>query len=284
MTPADHSMKDDQAPRASPSASPSPLVELRQYALQPGRRDVLIELFERALIETQEEVGLRVIGQFTDYDDPNRFVWIRGFADMDSRREGLESFYGGPVWAEHADAANATMIDSDNVFLLRAVKSEATFKPAEERPPVDAEAGDRGAVSAAIAYLPSADVGIAAVDLLESAIAPVIADSGGSLLGYFVSEATENDFPRLPVRENEPVLVWFAGFGDEPEWMDFAHTAAVFGNAGLGSRIDRLRLIPTARSLITGGTPSCSEAEVLTEASRDRAQLPDVARLSRPRP
>jgi hypothetical protein len=36
--------------------------------------------------------------------------------------------------------------------------------------------------------------------------------AGGSVLGYFLSENSQNSFPRLPVRENEPVLVWFAGF------------------------------------------------------------------------
>src|SRR5207248_9892330 len=40
-----------------------PIVELRQYTLHPGKRDVLIDLFEREFIETQEAVGSKVIGQ-----------------------------------------------------------------------------------------------------------------------------------------------------------------------------------------------------------------------------
>ena len=38
---------------------------------------------------------------------------------MRARRRALEAFSGGLVWKEHASAANATMIDSDNVLLLR---------------------------------------------------------------------------------------------------------------------------------------------------------------------
>jgi hypothetical protein len=95
------------------------VIELRQYTLRPRQRDVLIDLFDREFVETQGSVGMRVMGQFRDLDDPNRFVWLRGFADMASRALGLEAFYGGPVWAAHRDAANATMIDSDNVLLLR---------------------------------------------------------------------------------------------------------------------------------------------------------------------
>jgi NIPSNAP len=96
-----------------------PIVELRQYTLHPGKRDVLIELFDRELVESQEALGMTVLGQFRDVDDPDRFVWLRGFRDMTNRAEGLSAFYGGPVWQRHREAANATMIDSDNVLLLR---------------------------------------------------------------------------------------------------------------------------------------------------------------------
>jgi NIPSNAP len=95
------------------------VIELRQYTLRPGARDVLFELFDRALAEGQEAVGIRMIGWFRDLDDPNNFVWLRAFSDMAARAQALEAFYGGPVWAEHRNDANATMIDSDNVLLLR---------------------------------------------------------------------------------------------------------------------------------------------------------------------
>ena len=95
------------------------IVELRRYALRPGARETLIELFDRELVETQEEVGMHVLGQFRNLDDPDSFVWLRGFSDMPTRKHALEAFYGGPVWKQHAGAANATMIDVDNVLLLR---------------------------------------------------------------------------------------------------------------------------------------------------------------------
>ncbi|MFE0316920.1 NIPSNAP family protein, partial [Streptomyces albogriseolus] len=77
------------------------VIELRQYTLRPGRRDELIELFDREFVETQEETGMVVLGQFLDLDDPNCFVWLRGFRDMTARHHALTAFYGGPVWAEH---------------------------------------------------------------------------------------------------------------------------------------------------------------------------------------
>jgi hypothetical protein len=252
------------------SSGSSPIVELRQYTLHPGQREVLIELFERALIEPQEEVGMRVLGQFIDRDDPDRFVWLRGFADMHSRRDSLAAFYGGPVWQAHRDAANATMIDSDNVLLLRAARSGAAFRPGDQRPAGGADGNRTGIVSAAILYLRTAGTGRAAVDVFESTVAPAIAAAGGSLLGYFVSETSRNDFPRLPVRENEPVLAWFAGFADEPDSTIVARAASPFAKARLSRRIEHLRLAPTPRSLLTADTPSCAAAEALAERWQQR--------------
>src|SRR4051812_37291441 len=94
------------------------LTELRQYTMVPGQRDTLVELFDRAFVESQEAVGIRVIGQFRDLDRPDRFVWLRSFPDLPSRTRALAAFYGGPVWREHRDAANATMLDSNDVLLL----------------------------------------------------------------------------------------------------------------------------------------------------------------------
>jgi hypothetical protein len=114
-----------------------PIVELRQYTLRPGQRDVLIDLFDREFVETQEAAGMGVLGQFRDLDAPDRFVWLRGFPDMVARADSLGAFYGGPVWREHGRAANATMVDSDDVLLLRPVAQRWAFpEPRAARPPV----------------------------------------------------------------------------------------------------------------------------------------------------
>ena len=104
-----------------------PVIELRQYTLKPGQRDALIDLFDRHFVESQEADGMTIVGQFRDRQRPDRFVWIRGFPDMASRHQALERFYGGPVWAAHRTAANATMLDVSDVLLLRPVRSDAGF-------------------------------------------------------------------------------------------------------------------------------------------------------------
>ena len=109
----------DTIPRSSEETKSSSILELRQYTLYPGKRDTLIDLFERDFLDPQEVMGAELIGQFCDLENPNRFVWLRGFPDMSSRGRMLEEFYTGSIWKAHREEANATMEDSDNVLLLR---------------------------------------------------------------------------------------------------------------------------------------------------------------------
>ena len=122
------------SPRQAVDTTIHAIVELRQYTLHDGKRDTLIDLFERYFIEPQEALGMKVIGTFRNLDRPNSFVWLRGFTDMDSRLAGLTDFYAGPVWKTHREAANATMIDSDDVLLLHAPSDWAAFRNVAARP------------------------------------------------------------------------------------------------------------------------------------------------------
>ncbi|SFW90422.1 NIPSNAP family protein [Amycolatopsis australiensis] len=150
------------------------VLELRRYRLRPGRRDELIELFERELVEPQEAAGAHLFGLFRAGED---FVWLRGFRSMPDRKAALESFYSGPVWQEFRDAANATMLDSDDVHLLRPVRRGLAAPPPGS--------GVYVTVSPPAAPPPAA-------------------------FAAFGTEPSENDFPRLPVHTDTPVSVWFS--------------------------------------------------------------------------
>ena len=54
-----------------------PVIELRRYDMKPGRREELIDLFEEHFVAGQEKDGIRVIGQFRDRNNADRFVWMR---------------------------------------------------------------------------------------------------------------------------------------------------------------------------------------------------------------
>src|SRR5471032_663591 len=130
-----------------------PIVELRQYTLHPNMLDGFIQMFEREFIETQEAVGITVIGHFRDQNDPNRFVWLRAFSDIPARAEALQAFYGGPVWKAHRDEANANFTDTDNVLLLRPVSVASEFSLAKfQRAPLKTSLPAKGMVVATVYY------------------------------------------------------------------------------------------------------------------------------------
>jgi len=223
------------------------IVELRQYTLRPGRRDDLISLFEERFIEVQEALGMGILGQFRDAADPDRFVWLRGYADMASRRRALEGFYDdSPVWREHRTAANDTLVDSDNVLLLRPARpgSGVRVNPAD-RPARDAPE-QAGRVIAAICSFDAPVTGEVAGSIDEVAAAALRA-AGGTPLGCYVTEPSKNDF-RHPVREGENVLVWL---GSAPDDMASSALRAVRElTSRLAVPVEILELVPTRRSLL----------------------------------
>jgi len=191
----------------APTGRAAPIVELRQYTLHKGMRETMIALFEREFLTTQAEVGMEVIGQFRDLDDPNRFVWLRGFPDMVSRAASLGAFYGGPVWRAHGKAANATILDSDNVLLLRPLGADGGFDRARGAP------AKAGLVVVEIRYLDRAALPAFSA-FYANHMAPRIAAAGAAPLATFVTEESANTFPRLPVRESATVLASVLGFAN----------------------------------------------------------------------
>jgi quinol monooxygenase YgiN len=240
--------------------SPCSVLELRQYTLRPGQRDALIELFEREFIEPQEAAGMTLFGQFRDRDAPDRFVWLRGFTDMPARAVALAAFYGGPAWQAHRDAANATMLDSDNVLLLRPAHPDSGFRPGGRPAPGHATAQ---LVVATLCHVAQPlDPGSTA--FFDDVVAPLLVDAGAAVLATLVSEPGPNNFPLLPVREGEHVLAWFLAFDTIQAYLQ--HCDALAANPAWQSAstelrrmttgIETLRLAPTARSrqLLAQGT------------------------------
>jgi hypothetical protein len=236
------------------------VVELRQYSLWPGQRDVLIDLFDREFVESQEVAGMTIVGQFRDMADPDRFVWIRGFDSMPSRARALASFYGGPVWKACSARANATMIDSDNVLLLRPVTAHSGFPaPSAARLPIGHTSPAASRILVTI-YYRDRPFDQAFADFFDRQARPVLTGTGAVPLACLQTEHAENTFPALPVRTRENVFVWLARFpspahlsshlyqiDQSRDWQDRvlpSLTAMITGES------QELQLAPTARSLL----------------------------------
>lgn len=234
------------------TAAQAEVVELRQYKIVPGQRDTFTALFDREFVETQEAHGMRLVGQFSDLDDPNRFVWIRQFDSVASRAPALTAFYGGPVWQANRGAANPLLEDNDNVLLLRPAAQGRGFAPAGAR------SGEAGLVTAHILYLwkaPEEDFAA----FFDAEARPRLEAAGLPVLAQLVPEPSPNDFPRLAVRQGEKVFVWFTRTADEAAYAAArARLAADPAWAPTRARLEDaqerspqvLRLAPTSRSAL----------------------------------
>jgi len=224
------------------------IFELRQYTLKPGRRDDLIGLFEREFVESQEVLGMGLPGTFRDADRPDRFVWLRGFPDMESRARSLAAFYGGEVWKANRNAANETMIDSDNVLLLKPAWGGARFPEGGTRAALGASGSARGLVVGTI-YNFEQHVPPEFIGEFRKAIPSLYAAPGTKPVAALVTENSPNNFPALPVREGEHVFIWFVLFADSAAQ---AHPQSLPDELSrfMHRPIEVLKLIPTARSLL----------------------------------
>jgi hypothetical protein len=239
----------------------SPVVELRQYDLVPGTRDTLIGIFDRHLIEGQEAEEMVIIGQFRDLDNPDSFVWLRGFADMTARRTGLESFYGGAVWASHRSAANATMIDASDVRLLRYARPTwSLVTPAHDRPRPGSGVGPPSTLYQLDICSLRAPVDAAWRRGFEREVLPLLVECGATPCAVLETEPAENDYPRLPVRSGENVFAWLSRHANadaalragerlarSTRWSELVLPRLLSASA---APMQQMRLCPTSRSLL----------------------------------
>lgn len=245
---------------ALPLAS-CPVVELRRYTLHPGRLPDLLAVFEEHLVEPQEEAGMTVAGTFADEDAPDTFTWLRGFAGHQSRVRALTDFYSGPVWRRHAAAANATMVDSDDVLLLRPTIPAHPPATAVPRDRARSAAPREGVLLGTLAPLDGQGDGHrdgeGDGEGRATALVPALEDVLGTRVAVWRTDPHPNDFPALPVR-TERAVTWLAVLPD-PASRDAA-LAALHGSA-VGAELARLgphdvrRLRPTPRSAHPGPVP-----------------------------
>lgn len=87
------------------------IVEVRTYRVKAGRRDEFIEFFESRAIPALRSFGMTVLGPLLDLENPNKFVWLRGFPSLEERERMKDAFYGGKLWTDELEALAMPMLD-----------------------------------------------------------------------------------------------------------------------------------------------------------------------------
>ncbi|HYC27561.1 MAG TPA: hypothetical protein VEB42_02080, partial [Chitinophagaceae bacterium] len=185
------------------------VLEIRNYLLKPGARETFIKYFQDNFIESQNQLGGYVLGQYRVKGFEDNFCWFRGYADMASRSKYLPAFYHGFFWKERRSVANSMLLNNDNVYLLKPV-------------------APGGSVKFKIAH-----TGITVIDLyiangkLDKLIdayfrkcIPVLEANGITDYSVWTSELTGNDFPALPVFQDKNLMVTITFYKDELEYAE----------------------------------------------------------------
>jgi len=190
---------------------PIKVIELRNYLLKPGVRDQFIDYFEDRFIDSQNELGGFVLGQFRIRDNENHFFWIRGFENISTRSRFLPAFYGGAVWNEFGPAANDMMLEWHNVHLLKSLMGDKNINS-------DVFAGKKGIV--VIDYYTVQDGRLnELINFFRTESIPFHQSLNIYDTTLLISEMTENDFPRLPVIQDRNMLVTITNFKGESEYQ-----------------------------------------------------------------
>ena len=225
------------------------VLEIRNYLLKPNRLEHFIDYFEAHFIASQEAVGMSILGQFRLLSEPDRFVWIRGFRDMETRFEALQNFYSGPVWAKYGPLANDMMLEWHNVHLLRPAAS-LTLNDGVSAQSIAADLAN-GTISP--------DTGIIAIDFYQVAsprekaeinILKAYHEADIQIRGLFVAETRENTFSRLPVYQVEDAFVVISAYESEADSEKRSVVVRQLAQNGIALHptIPSLLLSPTLRS------------------------------------
>lgn len=185
-----------------------PIIEFRRYTTIEGGQAAFARYFETLFPEAFQQLGAMALGQFTERERRNSFLWLRGFASWEQRAVVNAAFYYGPVWKEHKATLNGLMTDSDDVLLLRPLRAGSGVPTL---PTVDPWQEPHGAQGEAVAVLFSVQPGAGTPEHLAELAAPAFAawrESGWREAGVLATLDMPNNFPQLPVRGDGPHLVW----------------------------------------------------------------------------
>jgi hypothetical protein len=170
---------------------------------------------------------------------------------MPTRKSALEEIYTSERWYSKRDAVNDTLVDYENVLLLRPATSRWGFANG-------ASASARGGTLVGATIWSFADpIAADTIGRFEAEGVPALTSAGAPVVAMLVTEPSTNDYPNLPVREGENVLVWFTRFDDlaaydahlvardqSPRWRALLDEIG----DGFARPPDELRLVPTMRS------------------------------------
>jgi hypothetical protein len=94
------------------------IIEMRTYKTKPGCRAQFVEILKSKSLPAHAEIGMKILGPFLSVEDPDTFVFMRGFPDMASRDPMKAKFYGGELWKNELENLIMPMLEKYEVTVV----------------------------------------------------------------------------------------------------------------------------------------------------------------------
>ncbi len=222
------------------------VLELRNYLLKPNTTATFSRYFNEHFVAPMNALGGYTLGQFCINGVNDRFVWLRGFTDMDARLKFLNDFYiNSRVWKAFGPGANDMMINSDNVYLLRPLNNYTSS--AEQTDWINSNILKRSKGVTVVDFYICNSTLDKVIDLFNTSYLSFLNTLDIEDITCWVSEMQPNDFPQLPVFQDKNLLVTITTYNDEHEYKIKQEQLNLMPNE-LRNRM--LRLITTQSNLI----------------------------------
>lgn len=248
------------------------IIEVRRYRVKPGLRDKFIRFFEERAAPVQRELGILIVGPMLDLEDPDVFVWLRGFASLAERDRLKSAFYDGDPWKSELESIAMPMLDT----------YEAVLTETPDGVVVDTPQADDGRMSRPASPMPEAFL-----DLLEPGrrafahLATILPDGSPQLTPvwfdydgvHLIVNTTHNRVKRRTMPPGARVAVEISDPDNPYRYIQVRGTVAQVTEADGDAVIDRLAHKYLGMERFPGRRPD--ERRVTVRISIDRTQTMD---------
>jgi len=74
------------------------LVELREYEIAEGAMADFVKVFDEEVVPYQTSKGIVFLGSYVSEENPNTFIWLRGFKDQAELDRIYKAIYESEHW------------------------------------------------------------------------------------------------------------------------------------------------------------------------------------------
>jgi hypothetical protein len=97
------------------------LIELREYTVQPGKRDEWVKMMEEEIIPFQIQNGIAVLGSFICEDNDGIYVWMRRFESEEDRVKKYAAVYESDHWKNNLLPKVVGLVDREKHRITRLI-------------------------------------------------------------------------------------------------------------------------------------------------------------------